>query len=117
MVFYRAACGLRRGESHEAVRPVKGFPCTVRGLNLSRVLVNMIPDAALLAWNPASPAEARALVAAVQDRAKAFALNLPAPPAEPDNCCGNDCVECVWLGHYAELAFWRDDALADHPAG
>ena len=72
----------------------------------------MIPDAALLAWNPASPEEARALVAAVRQRAQALGQRLPEAPAEPDNCCGNDCVECVWLGHWAELAFWRDDALS-----
>jgi hypothetical protein len=71
----------------------------------------MIPDDALLQWNPGSPTEAKALVQAVQASAQARGVDLPSPPAEPDNCCGNDCVECVWLGHYSEVSYWRDEAV------
>lgn len=71
----------------------------------------MIPDDALLQWTPASPAEARALMQAVLASASARGVALPPAPTEPDNCCANDCVECVWLGHYAELAYWRDEAV------
>ncbi|MEY4754260.1 MAG: hypothetical protein RJA44_1935 [Pseudomonadota bacterium] len=71
----------------------------------------MIPDEALLNWAPAEPREAQALVRAVLARAAQQGLDLPAAPAEPDNCCGNGCVGCVWDGYYSDLAYWRDEAV------
>ena len=84
--------------------PVRAVP--------GRMLNKMMTDEHLLAWWPDQPAEARALVRIVADRARARGLELPAPQAEPDNCCGNGCIECVWQGHYQELMSWRDDAVA-----
>jgi len=72
----------------------------------------MITDTSLLAWQPDSPSVARALIAAVGRCAEQRGLSeLPPPPPEPDNCCGNECIECVWLGYYQELAYWRDEAV------
>jgi hypothetical protein len=71
----------------------------------------MMTDAALQAWQPDEPAQARALVSAVQNLALSRGVSLPPAPLEPDNCCSNDCLECVWLQHYQELAYWRDEAL------
>lgn len=71
----------------------------------------MNTDTLLLAWNPCDPAEARALVSAVRRSAEQHGVPLEDPPTEPDNCCGNDCIECVWAGHYQALAYWRDQAV------
>lgn len=71
----------------------------------------LIPDAALLAWNPADRAEAQALIAAVQASAQRHATELPEPPPEPTTCCGRGCIGCVWEGYYSALAYWRDEAL------
>jgi hypothetical protein len=68
-------------------------------------------DDALQAWQPDDPAQARALVKLVQSLAQQRGVQLPAAPAEPDNCCGNDCLECVWLQHYQALGYWRDEAV------
>jgi hypothetical protein len=80
-------------------------------LSDSNQLTTMISDQALQGWIPASLGEARALVRAVLERAGALGVVLAPPPLEPDNCCGNDCVGCVWDGYYAELIYWRDEAL------
>lgn len=71
----------------------------------------MMTDEALQAWMPGSPGEARALVRLVRDRAVRGAVTLPEPPPEPDNCCDNGCIGCVWEGYYGEVAYWRDEAL------
>lgn len=73
----------------------------------------MMDDEALLAWLPATPDEVPVLIDAVRAAAlqRGFDQLLP-PPAAPDNCCGNDCIECVWLGYYAQLGDWRDGAVA-----
>lgn len=71
----------------------------------------MIPDTALQAWQPAAPGEARALVRAVLERAQSLGVVLAPAPVEPDNCCGNDCVGCVWDGYYADVTYWRDEAM------
>lgn len=73
----------------------------------------MMSDSALLAWLPASPSEVPVLVAAVQSVARQRGLDsIPPPPDAPDNCCGNDCIECVWLGYYPLLGDWRDAVVA-----
>lgn len=71
----------------------------------------MVSDQMLLGWQPADPAEAQALVQAVQARAAAQAVALPAPPEPPSNCCGNGCHGCVWDGYYGEVGYWRDEAV------
>lgn len=71
----------------------------------------LLSDQMLLAWQPAEPSEAQALVRAVQARASARAVTLPAPPEAPTNCCGNDCNGCVWDGYYSEISYWRDEAV------
>lgn len=74
----------------------------------------MMSDDALLAWLPASPNEVPVLIAAVQSaaRQRGLAEQIPPPPDAPDNCCGNDCIECVWLGYYPALGDWRDTVVA-----
>lgn len=71
----------------------------------------MMPDTALQAWTPASPAEARALVQAVLTRAQRQGVALSDPPPEPTNCCDSGCVGCVWEGYYGEVGYWRDEAV------
>ncbi|MCO5975474.1 oxidoreductase-like domain-containing protein [Ideonella oryzae] len=71
----------------------------------------LIPDEALLAWNPADRAEAQALIAAVQASAQRHAAELPEPPPEPTTCCGRGCIGCVWEGYYSALAYWRDESV------
>lgn len=55
-------------------------------------------------------ATAEAVIAHLQRQASAHQVSLPTPPAEPTGCCDSDCAECVWLGWYAEVAYWRDEA-------
>lgn len=69
-------------------------------------------DKALLAWQPASPAEAQALIDAVHAAAHQHGHALSPAPDAPENCCGNDCIECVWLGYYTELGDWRDAVMS-----
>ncbi|GIX51057.1 hypothetical protein QMTAC487_13380 [Sphaerotilus sp. FB-3] len=71
----------------------------------------MMSDLVLQSWNPTDPGEARALVSAVIARAQSEGVELSTPPVEPDNCCGNGCIGCVWDGFYSELGYWRDEAL------
>ena len=71
----------------------------------------MLSDPVLQSWNPSEPGEARALVRAVSERARAEGVTLSDPPAEPVNCCGNGCIGCVWEGYYGDLGYWRDEAL------
>lgn len=71
----------------------------------------MVSDDALLNWQPSAPAEARALVAAVQARATQRGVALSPVPPEPDNCCGTGCIGCVWDGFYADLGYWRDESV------
>ncbi|KAB0583949.1 oxidoreductase [Ideonella dechloratans] len=71
----------------------------------------LIPDDALLAWNPADRAEAQALITAVQASAQRHSTELPEPPPEPTTCCGRGCIGCVWEGYYSALAYWRDEAV------
>lgn len=71
----------------------------------------MLTDDVLLNWYPCGRDEARALVAQVLRRAQAEGVDLPPPPTEPDNCCGNDCIECVWLAHDQAVGDWRDEAV------
>ncbi|MFM2348269.1 MAG: hypothetical protein RL654_3022 [Pseudomonadota bacterium] len=71
----------------------------------------MTNDLVLQSWNPTDPGEAQALISAVIARARTEGVELCVPPAEPDNCCGNGCIGCVWDGFYSELGYWRDEAL------
>lgn len=77
----------------------------------------MMNDLVLQSWNPTDPGEAKALISAIIARARAAGVELSDPPAEPDNCCGNGCIGCVWDGFYSELGYWRDEALLRWAAG
>lgn len=48
----------------------------------------------------------------LQALAAARGIALGEPPDEPDNCCDSGCeAACVWETFYAEMGYWRDEAL------
>ena len=48
----------------------------------------------------------------LQALAAARGIELSEPPEEPDNCCDSGCeAACVWETFYAEMGYWRDEAL------
>ena len=71
----------------------------------------MMPDAALIHWNPTDRDEARSLGRSLLGHARQHGLSLPAPPEEPTNCCDSGCIGCVWDGFCSDVAYWRDEAV------
>jgi Oxidoreductase-like protein, N-terminal len=48
----------------------------------------------------------------LQERAAQRGIALSDPPPEPDNCCDSGCeAACVWETFYADMGYWRDEAL------
>ena len=48
----------------------------------------------------------------LQAQAAVRGIELSDPPEEPDNCCDSGCeAACVWETFYAEMGYWRDEAL------
>lgn len=56
-------------------------------------------------------AQARAVFAELQSRARTLGRTLRAPPEEPTSCCERGCNGCVWEGFYAAAGWWQEDAL------
>lgn len=61
---------------------------------------------------PATLAEARPLIQALQAELQQRQLALRAPPPEPTACCGRGCNGCVWEGYYTALQYWHEQAMA-----
>lgn len=60
---------------------------------------------------PKNADEARAVIAALEQRLRAAKVELRPPPEAPVACCGRGCAGCVWLAYFDAVRYWRDCAM------
>jgi hypothetical protein len=59
---------------------------------------------------PSQRDSARAIFAALQQRASQAGVALREPPPEPTTCCGRGCNGCVWGSYYEAVDYWKEEA-------